>query len=77
MSEFNKGDRVRFTTDNLGLLPSPESNRILKRVVNSGDEGIYDYPDTEMKGWHYVRVTVDGQEAWCPVQATSIEKVEP
>jgi hypothetical protein len=76
--EFSKGQRIRYTLDNLGCVKSDH-------IVMAGDIGTYHGPALEMAGegegsWHITTVMVsveDGMAVYvCPVHESMFEPAE-
>jgi hypothetical protein len=80
---YTKGDRVRFTMNNLGTTAAPYDSRMTEHAVRAGDIGTYVEPFkddlVDEKGWHIVAVNLGlgtPPILYCPVHESMIEPVE-
>jgi hypothetical protein len=79
---YTKGNRVRFTMNNLGTTTAPYGSRMTEHVVRAGDIGTYVEPfrdDLGEKGWHITAVNLGLASPpilYCPVHESMIEPAE-
>lgn len=79
MSEYVKGQRVRFTTGNLGVIDS--FGRTTDDTVGERTEhtnGVYFGPHPNLDRWHMIAVDINGDERYAPrfVHDSMFEVVE-
>jgi hypothetical protein len=63
MEAYQKGQKVRFTQDNLGTTSGLYDTRMTEHIVNAGDTGTYIEPHkalntAEGEDWHIVAVNL-------------------
>jgi len=77
---YIKGERVRFTMNNLGVTRQPYDGRMVPDIsINAGDIGAYVEPfkyDMGEEGWHIVAVQpMINTTMYVPVHESMIELV--
>jgi hypothetical protein len=74
---LEKGARVRFTANRLGLVAHLDATRFEEETVEQGDEGTYlgPHPNPRLDGWHVISVQKGERELFAPVHENQFEAV--
>ena len=75
---FRPGQLVRFNTDSLGCLDSPNGASFNKHIVNSGDTGTVWGVHPELSQWYIVEVQLDNptRTVFVPVHPMALNPIE-
>lgn len=74
---MKEGTKVRFTSNQLGLMTNVMNHYFEPEVANKGDEGTYLRPHPTIPDWHVIQVKVDGrsEDFFAPVHESMFEEV--